>query len=134
MLLFVMTKRRKLFPKRLETKLFIMIDKAQVAASYLKECFCSTTGTDMCPILHEMYRFFLENPSVVSGIILSRTGLSTQMVEEAVGSGSAKKLDIKRHEMVFTDVGRFDILLKRHIFGDISLSRTMILIVGCSSA
>ena len=107
MLRFVTTKWRELFPERFETKFFVVIDEAQVAADHLKEYFPSTTGTDMRPILDEMYRFFLQYPSVVSGIILSGTGLSIQKTEEAVGSASAKKLDIRR-EMVFTDVGRFD--------------------------
>ena len=106
MLQFV-TERRELFPERHGTKLFVVIDEAQVAADHLKEYFRSTTGTDMRPILHEMYRFFLQYSSVVSGIILSGTGLSTRMVEEAVGSVSAKK-HIMRRETVFTDVGRFD--------------------------
>ena len=108
MLQFVTTERQDLFPEGLETKFFVVVDEAQVAADHLKEYFCSTTGTDMRPILHEMYRFFLQYSSVVSGIILSGTGLSIQMVEEAVGSVSAKKLDIERREMVFTNVGRFD--------------------------
>ncbi|KAF8523877.1 hypothetical protein BU17DRAFT_85295 [Hysterangium stoloniferum] len=47
------------------------------------------SGTDMRPILHEMYRFFL-NTQLFTGFILSGTGLSMKMVKDAVGSVSAK--------------------------------------------
>ena len=108
MLQFVTTKRRDLFPEGPETKLFVVIDEAQVAADHLKEYFRSTTATDMRPILHELYRFLLEFPAVVGGIILSGTGLSMQMAEKkAVGAVSAKRVDIKRTQVI-TDVGRFD--------------------------
>ncbi len=67
----------------------------------------SAAGTDMRPILHEMYRFLLGFPEVVAGVILSGTGLSKKMVEEAVGPVSAKRTDV-RQTLVVTDVGRFD--------------------------
>lgn len=107
-LLGFITLRLDLFPEGHETKLFVVIDEAQVAADHLKEYFRSTaTGTDMRPILHEMYRYLLGYSGVVGGIILSGTGLSMQMVKEAVGSVSAKRVDIM-HTQVVTDVGRFE--------------------------
>lgn len=99
--------RFDVFPEGPETRLFVVIDEAQVAADHLKEYFRSATGTDMRPILHEMYRFFLEYTTIVHGIILSGTGLSMEMVREAVSSVSAKKVDTVQEEVV-TDVGRFD--------------------------
>jgi len=101
MLQFVTTKRPGLFPKGPETKLFVVIDEVQVAADHLKEYFrSSTTKTNMRPILHEMYRFLLEYTTVVGGIILSGTGLSVQMVEEAVNSVSAKQVDVRRTQVI----------------------------------
>jgi len=99
--------RFHVFPEGPKTRVFVVIDEAQVAADHLKEYFCSTTGTDMRPILYEMCRFFLEYPTVVRGIILSGTGLSMQMVKEAVSSVSAKEVDTVQ-EQVVTDVGRFN--------------------------
>ncbi|KAF8521634.1 hypothetical protein BU17DRAFT_45625 [Hysterangium stoloniferum] len=83
-----MNKRKDLFPAAF-TRLFIVIDEAQVAADHLKEYFRSGTRSDLRPILREMYKFFLRS-GIFSGIILSGTGLSMEMVKNAVGSLSAK--------------------------------------------
>ena len=48
----------ELFPQGSATPLFVVIDEAQVAAVYLKDFFRSTSGTDLGPILRQMYRFF----------------------------------------------------------------------------
>ncbi|KAF8521967.1 hypothetical protein BU17DRAFT_64689 [Hysterangium stoloniferum] len=101
-----MTKRKDLFPAGISTPLFVVIDEAQVAADHLKGCFRSSTGPDLRPILHEMYRFFLYS-KIFTGIILSGTGLSMKMVEEAVGSVAAKQSGKITRPRVFTDVGRF---------------------------
>src|SRR5258708_28369288 len=99
--------RPDLFPEGVFTTFFVVIDEVQVAADHLEEDFRSAAGTDMRPILHEMYRFLLGFPEVVAGVILSGTGLSKKMVEEAVGPVSAKRTDV-RQTLVVTDVGRFD--------------------------
>ncbi|KAF8498457.1 hypothetical protein BU17DRAFT_72319 [Hysterangium stoloniferum] len=99
------TEREDMFPDGDDTPLFVVIDEAQVAADNLKEYFRSNTRTDMRPILREMYRFFLST-TIFTGFILSGTGLSMQMVKEAVGSTSAKN-EPGRGSLVFTDIGRF---------------------------
>ncbi|KAF8508345.1 hypothetical protein BU17DRAFT_70833 [Hysterangium stoloniferum] len=91
--------------RRSRTPLFVVIDEAQVTADNLKEYFRSDTGTDMHPILREMYRFFL-NTQLFTGFILSGTGLSMKMVKDAVGSVSAKNA-AGSGTRVFTDIGRF---------------------------
>ncbi|KAF8497010.1 hypothetical protein BU17DRAFT_72416 [Hysterangium stoloniferum] len=88
-----------------QTPLFVVLDEGQVAADNLKEYFRSDTGTDMRPILREMYRFFL-NTQLFTGFILSGTGLSMKMVPDAVGSISAKNA-AGSGTRVFTDIGRF---------------------------
>ncbi|KAF8512673.1 hypothetical protein BU17DRAFT_96067 [Hysterangium stoloniferum] len=98
------TKRKDLFPDGPHTPLFVVIDEAQVAADRLKEYFRSNTGTDMRPVLREMYRFFLET-QFFTGFILSGTGLSMKMVKDTVGSVDAKNVPSGSH--VFTDIGRF---------------------------
>ncbi|KAF8510406.1 hypothetical protein BU17DRAFT_98110 [Hysterangium stoloniferum] len=102
-----MTKRKDLFSAGINTPLFVVIDEAQVAADHLKGCFRSSTGPDLRPILHEMYRFFLYS-KIFTGIILSGTGLSMKVVEEDVGFAAAAKQSNKlTRPRVFTDVGRF---------------------------
>jgi len=85
--------------------LFVVIDEAQVAADYLKDYFPSTTGTNLRPILREMYQFF-RSSGIFAGIILSGTALSMKMLKDEVGS-SAKWVGISEHPRVFTDIGRF---------------------------
>ncbi|KAF8512031.1 hypothetical protein BU17DRAFT_11549, partial [Hysterangium stoloniferum] len=99
------TNRNDLFPEGSWTPLFVVIDEGQVAADNLKEYFRSDIGTDMHPILREMYRFFL-NTQLFTGFILSGTGLSMKMVKDAVGSVSAKNA-AGSGTRVFTDIGRF---------------------------
>ncbi|KAF8519086.1 hypothetical protein BU17DRAFT_90258 [Hysterangium stoloniferum] len=99
------TKRKDLFPDGSNTPLFVVIDEAQVAADRLKEYFRSNAGTDMRPVLREMYRFFLET-RFFTGFILAGTGLSMKMVEDAVGSVDAKNVP-GGGSRVFTDIGGF---------------------------
>jgi hypothetical protein len=98
------TARQDLFPMNTARPLFVVIDEAQVAADRLKD-FPSTTGTDLRPILREMYSFCLKS-KLFNGIILAGTGLSMNMVKDAVGSVSAKRAG-KRQPLVFTNIGRF---------------------------
>jgi hypothetical protein len=102
--------RKDLFPvaERVNntTPLFVVIDEAQVAADKLSEHFRSTTtGTDLRPILHAFYRFLGEGTIDFAGIIISGTGLSTEMVENPMGSLFAKRVD--RSGEVFVDTGLF---------------------------
>ncbi|KAF8500012.1 hypothetical protein BU17DRAFT_59107 [Hysterangium stoloniferum] len=99
------TNRNDLFPKGSWTRLFVVIDEAQVAADNMKEYFRSETGTDMRPILREMYKFLLST-KLFRGFILSGTGLSMKMVKDAVGSVSAKNA-AGSGTRVFTDIGHF---------------------------
>ncbi|KAF8517282.1 hypothetical protein BU17DRAFT_91994 [Hysterangium stoloniferum] len=101
-----MNKRKDLFPAGF-APLFVVIDEAQVAADHLKEYFRSDTGSDLRPILREMYRFFWHSDEIFSGIILSGTGLSMQVVKDTVGSLSAKRTDKFAQSVVFTDIGHF---------------------------
>jgi hypothetical protein len=100
------TEKKDLFPVGSATPLFIVIGGAQVAADHLKNLFCSTTGTDLRPILSEMYRFF-QASGIFAGIILSGTGLPMKMLKDAEGSCSAKQVDKRVQPRVFTDIGRF---------------------------
>jgi hypothetical protein len=100
------TERKDLFPVGSATPPFVVIDEAQVAADHLKKLFRSTMGTDLRPILREMYRFF-QASGIFAGIILSGTGLSMKTVKDAVGSFSAKQVDKRGQPRVFTDIGRF---------------------------
>ena len=98
--------KKDLFPMGRETRLFVVIDEAQVAAEYLK-FFRSSSRTDLRPILREMVDFLLKT-SVFKRIILSGTGLSMERVKNAVGAVSAKSVPNEREEpLVFTNVGRF---------------------------
>ena len=99
------TKRQDLFPVGSDTPLFVVIDEAQVAADHL-EFFRSGSGTDLGPVLREMYSFFLKS-GLFAGIILSGTGLSMNMVKDVVGSFSAKQVDKRVQPRVFTNIGRF---------------------------
>jgi len=85
----IMTKTTHLFPEGERTPLFVVIDKAQVAAEYLK-FFPSMSGNEQRPILREMVGFF-QSSLIFNKIILSGTGLSMEMVEHATGSLSAKE-------------------------------------------
>ncbi|KAF8309783.1 hypothetical protein F5887DRAFT_1091838 [Amanita rubescens] len=104
-LLKTITERKDLFPMEIRTPLFIVIDKAQVAAEDLK--FFRSGSGDLLPILREMVDFFLSR-SFFKKIILSGTGLSTQLVKYApVRSVAAKQVPNGKVPLVFTDVGRF---------------------------
>jgi hypothetical protein len=81
-----------------------VIDEAQVAADHLKFS-PSTTGTDLRPVLREMYSFFVTT-QLFAGIILAGTGLSMGMVRTAVGSLSAKEGG-RRQPLVFSNIGLF---------------------------
>ncbi|KAF8523105.1 hypothetical protein BU17DRAFT_64002 [Hysterangium stoloniferum] len=97
------TMREDIFSDTSNPPLFVVIDKAQVAADNLKGYFRSNTGPDMHSILRDMYRFFLST-TIFTGFILSGTGLSIKMVKDAVGSVSAKDVP-GGGSQVFTDIG-----------------------------
>ena len=87
--------------------LFIVIDEAQVAADQLKAFFRSDNVTaDPCPILHELYKFF-HRSKIFVGIIISGTGLSTNMVTVAVQSVFTKSMGENQDINIFTDTGLF---------------------------
>jgi hypothetical protein len=122
-----------LFPEGLETKLFVVIDEAQVAADHLKEYFRSTTGLICAPFFMKCIGSFCSIHQSWRDYSL-RDGAVDEMVEEAVGSVSAKKLDIKQ-TLVFTNVGRFDDSSQEaYIRRYLTLSDTDSQIVGCLSA
>jgi len=98
------TTRPDLFPLGRATPIFVVIDEAQVAADHLK-FFPSNTGNALRPVLREMYSFFVMT-QLFAGIILAGTGLSMDMVKDAVGSVSAKEVG-RRQPLVFTNIGRF---------------------------
>ncbi len=93
-----------LFSMGSDTRLFVVIDEAQVAAEYL-DFFRSASGTERRPILREMVSFF-QSSQIFKRIILSGTGLSMEMVKDAVGSLSAREVT-NESQGVFTNVGRF---------------------------
>jgi hypothetical protein len=81
--------------------LFTVVDKAQVAAEYLKESFCSfTTGIVMHLVLHAFYRF-LWSTGIFQGVILAGIGLSMSMVKKAVSSQSTQIMDSCSKPIVF---------------------------------
>ena len=96
--------RTNLFPQGLKTPLFV-IDEAQVAAEYLK-FFPSTSGKEWRLILREVVSFFHSCRLWFNKIILSGTGLSMGMVEDATDSFSAKAAPT-RVQGVFSNVGCF---------------------------
>lgn len=98
------TTRPDLFPLGRATPMFVVIDEAQVAANHLK-FFPSTTGDELRPALREMYSFFVTT-QLFTGIILAGTGLSMDVVKDAVGSVSAKEVG-RRQPLVFTNIGWF---------------------------
>ena len=98
-----MTERRDLFPEG--TPLFVVIDEAQVAADDLRDYFRSSSGTNLRPILREMYRFF-QGLEIFNEIILSGTGFAMGVVKEAVSAISAKPNEESIKPRVFTDIGR----------------------------
>ena len=100
----MMNVEKYLFSMESDTRLFVVIDEAQVAAEYLS-FFRSASGTERRPILREMVNFFQSSP-IFKRIILSGTGLSTEMLKEAVGAVSAKEVT-NETQGVFTNVGRF---------------------------
>ena len=85
---------------------FAIIDEAQGAADHLNEYFRSNNGTDLRPILRELY-LFLRSAPWAEGIIFSGTALSTQIVERSVGATSAKNTGRPNDIEIFTDTGRF---------------------------
>ncbi|KAF8223481.1 hypothetical protein L208DRAFT_1316565, partial [Tricholoma matsutake] len=88
-------------------RFFAVVDEVQVAAESLTDYFHSrTTGLDKRPVLHAFYRF-LWDIEIIEGVILSRTSLSKEMVQEAVHSRSAKNLGASPVPIVFVDVGQF---------------------------
>jgi hypothetical protein len=95
----ITAKRRDFFPAgATETlRLFVVIDEAQVAADHLSAYFRPTTGTDLRPVLREMYRLF-QVSGIFVGIILAGTGLSMK-----IASLSEKRVEPR----VFTDFGYF---------------------------
>ena len=118
------TSRADLFPLGRATPIFAVIDEAQVAADHLK-FFPSTTGDELRPILREMYSFFVTT-QLFAGIILAGTGLSMDMVKDAVSSVSAKEVG-RRQPLVFTNIGRFgtqDSSQVEYIHRYLSLSET----------
>lgn len=92
--------RKDLFPSK---HLFVVIDEAQVAAGNLHNYFRSNDQNNARSILREMHVFFTRSEFFV-GIILSGTGLSMDVVKQAVGSVSAKP---GRTQEVFVNIGSF---------------------------
>ena len=84
-------------------RFFVVIDESQVAANQFTCNFRSSEGNKPCPILREMYQYF-DSLKIFAGIILSGTGLSMSMVNEAVKSVSAKMGNVQH---VITDVKCF---------------------------
>ncbi|KAF8351495.1 hypothetical protein F5887DRAFT_211424 [Amanita rubescens] len=88
-------------------RLFVVIDEVQVAAVYLNDSFRSfTTGVDMRPVLHAFYKF-LQETRMFDGIILAGTGLSMNMVKNALSSQVAKFLGNRQEPIVSVELGRF---------------------------
>jgi len=85
---------------------FVVVDEAQVAAEYLNESFCNTTGIHTRPVLHPFYSF-LWDTRLFQGVILAGTGLSMKMVRTAVSSQSAQRQDHSQVPVVFVEVGEF---------------------------
>jgi hypothetical protein len=102
------SQRQDLFPfvEGFRAHYFVIIDEAQEAADHLTEYFRSDTGVDVRPILREFYRF-LHSSSWARGIILSGTGLSTEIVKNSIGSSAARDTGRPRGIKFFSDTGRF---------------------------
>jgi hypothetical protein len=70
-------------------------------------CFPSTTGTGFChSVLHDLYRF-LDDSRIFSGIIVSGTGLSSDIVASSLHSIAGKRMVSSREIIVFTGTGVF---------------------------
>jgi hypothetical protein len=121
----IMDEREDLFPTN--SKPFIVIDEAQVAAEYLR-FFRSGSGNDRRPILREMVGS-IHSFGIFHGIILSGTGLSMKTVKDTVGSFPAKQMDEVGQTRVFTNIGRFtrdDSSQKDYIHRYLTLSNDVI--------
>ncbi|KIL59153.1 hypothetical protein M378DRAFT_200227, partial [Amanita muscaria Koide BX008] len=91
------------FPRRL----FIVIDEAQEAARLLENSFPSTnTPPEPRSALHELYSY-TESTGIFFGTIISGTGLSKEIVEDATTSISAKNMGTSYHPIIFTGTGIF---------------------------
>jgi hypothetical protein len=101
----IMTNRTNLFPEGWRTPLFVVIDEVQVAAEYFK-FFPSTSGNEWCRILREVVLFFQSSCLNFNKIILSGSGLSMGMVNDATGAFSVKVAPTWV-QGVFSNVGCF---------------------------
>ena len=93
-----------LFPS--DTRLFVVIDEAQVAAEGekgLQDYFRSRETANPRPILREIVDYYFD--TLFCGVILAGTGLSVDIVKTAVSSISLK--DIGPRPAVFVDAGSF---------------------------
>jgi len=110
-------KHSRLLPDK---HLFAVIDEAQEAANILKDCFPSTTNPLVLhSVLHELYRF-LHDSNFFAGIVVSGTGLSSEIVKRSLGSTAAKAMKSRAQAVVFTGTGVFEELeqaayIRRHL-------------------
>jgi hypothetical protein len=96
--------REELFPNK---DLFAILDDAQDAARRHIPSFPATTDPSVAlSALHELYRVF-KGSQIFTGIILSGTGLSMDVVKASVDSMSAKPPEPRNSVRVFTDTGHF---------------------------
>jgi hypothetical protein len=100
----VQKSRRLVFPNK---EFFVVFDEAQDAARCLPESFPSTTEPlKSGSALHELYRF-AHSVRIFKGFIISGTRLSMEIVEDAVGTFSAKEMKGRYAPRIFFDVGNF---------------------------
>jgi hypothetical protein len=104
-LLTFLNEKRNLFP---DDKFFIVLDEAQDAAKRHVDCFPSVSrpGSVTGSALHEKYRF-LTGLGIFSGIIVSGTGLSKEIVQSSFSSISAKEQKPIYVSKIVTDTGDF---------------------------
>jgi len=113
----IATKRSHIFR---DERLFVVIDEAQAAANILKDDFPSTTDPLVFhSVLHELYRF-LHDSEFFAGIVVSGTGLSSEIVKRSLGSTAAKAMSSLGKTVVFTGTGVFtepeqEAYIRRHL-------------------
>ena len=90
------------------------------AANLLKNCFPSTTDPSVLhSVLHKLYRF-LHDSKFFAGIVVSGTGLSSEIVKRSLGSTAAKVMRSLGETVVFTGTGVFsepeqEAYIRRHL-------------------
>lgn len=98
--------RKALFLNGNDTPFYVVVDEAQIAAKTHRDCFLSTHGSTRRPFLHPLYRTISES-RLFDGIIIVGTGLSIEIVNDAMGSLIAKRTT-KNTTRVFTDIEYFE--------------------------